>query len=249
MDDVTGGIQAKLLELLRQAREERQALVAGLSAEERAASGTAQGWAPKDVIAHVTFWKRTDVERLAAMRRGERPEAYEDFQPINEQIFEREHLRTWDEVLAEADRVDAALVAAAEALSEAELMDTSSAPWLGGRTLWSSIAGSGFQHPLDHFAHIARERDDLTTAERLLALQEEEMLALDDSGAARAGLLYNQGCFWALAGRPERAIPLVRESLALRPDLVEWSETDTDLDALRGLPEFQALYATAPSQG
>jgi tetratricopeptide (TPR) repeat protein len=238
-------IKPKLLDLLRQGREEQRALVAGLSAEEHAATGTPQGWAPKDVIAHVTFWKRTDVERLAAMRRGERPEAYEDFQPINEQTFERERLRTWDEVLAEGDRVDAALVAAVEALSEEELMDTSSAPWLGGRTLWSNIAGSGFQHPLDHLAHIARQRDDLTTAEQLLA-QQEGMLALDSSDAARGAVLYNQGCFWSLAGRPERAIPLVRESLALRPDLVEWSKTDTDLDALRALPEFQALYAGEP---
>jgi hypothetical protein len=241
-------IKPKLLDLLRQAREERQAMVAGLSAEVLVAEGTAQGWAPKDVLAHMTFWKRTDVERLAAMRRGERPEAYEDFQPINEQTFERERLRAWDEVLADADRVDAALVAAVEALSQAELMDTSSAPWLGGRTLWSNIAGNGYQHPLDHLAHIAREHGDLATAEQLLVRQEEGMLALDDSDVARGALLYNQGCFWSLAGRPERAIPLVREALTLRPDLVAWSKTDTDLDALRALPEFQAIYAGEPSQ-
>ena len=68
------------------------------------------------------------------------------------------------------------------------------------------------------------------------------MLALDNSDEARGAVSYNQGCFWALAGQPDRAIALLRSALALRPDLIEWSQQDTDLVSLRDLPDFQAIY-------
>ena len=55
--------------------------------------------------------------------------------------------------------------------------------------------------------------------------------------------LYNLACFYATTGQPDKALPLLPEALRLRPDLVEWSKEDSDLDTLRDMPAFQALYA------
>ena len=54
--------------------------------------------------------------------------------------------------------------------------------------------------------------------------------------------IYNLGCFYARNGEADRAIAAVGEALPLIPSLVEWSKQDTDLDSLRDLPAFQALY-------
>jgi hypothetical protein len=41
------------------------------------------------------------------------------------------------------------------------------------------------------------------------------------------------------------AISNLRESYGLNPSLVEWSKQDPDLDPIREMPEFQALYSAA----
>ena len=70
-------------------------------------------------------------------------------------------------------------------------------------------------------------------------VQEQALGTLpNDRGAA----LYNLACFYATTGQPDKALPLLPQALRLRPDLVEWSKQDSDLDVLRDLPAFKALY-------
>jgi hypothetical protein len=246
-DTTTSGataLKSRLLDLLRRGRAELDAWLGDLSAAERAAIGVADAWAPKDTLAHIAFWQGASAHRLEAIRRGDEPQTYEDFQRYNDETFERERLRPWEEVVAMARRTVEAHLAAAGELSEDELTDPARHPWLEGRPLWTSVAGNGFEHPMEHFCHFYRERGDLTRAERVMERQMEGMLGLDDSHRSRGAAYYNQACFWALAGQPERAIPLMRDALALRPDLVAWSRQDTDLVSLRDLPEFQAMYTS-----
>jgi tetratricopeptide (TPR) repeat protein len=51
-------------------------------------------------------------------------------------------------------------------------------------------------------------------------------------------MLYNAACFEALAGHHDDAIEHLKRALELRPAVREWAQTDTDLDPLRGHPEF-----------
>ncbi len=166
----------------------------------------------------------------------------DDFQPYNEATFERERQRPFADILADSRRATEALASATEAVSEAQLKDATLFPWQQGLPLWNSVLGDGFTHPLEHLAHFYRERGDLAQAAQLIDRQGAGTLTLDDSPHSRGGVRYNLGCFWALAGQPDRAIPLLREGLTLRPDLIEWSRQDTDLIAIRDLPEFQAIY-------
>ena len=53
------------------------------------------------------------------------------------------------------------------------------------------------------------------------------------------GLLYNIGCWEALAGRREAALEHVRRAYELAPDKVrEWAKDDADLDSIREELEF-----------
>ncbi len=59
--------------------------------------------------------------------------------------------------------------------------------------------------------------------------------------AELGGAIYNQACFYARNGWPEKALPLLPEAFQLRSTLVELAKQDTDLDSLHADPAFQAL--------
>jgi len=71
---------------------------------------------------------------------------------------------------------------------------------------------------------------------------EKELRLGEGDDAYQGRILYNLACSQALDGKPAAAIENLRKSLRLNPELVAWSKEDSDLDALRALPEFQALY-------
>jgi hypothetical protein len=68
------------------------------------------------------------------------------------------------------------------------------------------------------------------------------LLALDSSPEWRGVVLYNLACHFAQAGMPDRALLELRTGLGLNPGLKEWSQQDSDLAPLRGLPGYQTLY-------
>jgi TolB-like protein/Tfp pilus assembly protein PilF len=72
----------------------------------------------------------------------------------------------------------------------------------------------------------------LRWAERALALEPDEPM-----------VLYNIGCVFALAGEIDRALECVEKSVGAGPAYIEWLRQDSNLDALRDHPRFQALLA------
>lgn len=237
-------VKPHLLDLLARCHTTEQACIERLSGAERAAIGTDDHWAAKDHLVHLTFWRRHAAEHLTAAARGETPDMIEDFQPVNEQTFARERLTPWDEVLADAQRAHAELAAAVRGASEAGLTDPNHHPWSPDQPepLWWVVTGSGFEHPHEHYGDLRLEHGDLAGASDLrraaVAALEEQFPNSERSATG----LYNLGCFYAKTGQSALAIAAVRESLARVPRLVEWSQQDSDLDPLRGVPAFQAIY-------
>jgi adenylate cyclase len=73
-----------------------------------------------------------------------------------------------------------------------------------------------------------------------------------DSWAARAALLieqgptdwYNLACFYLKAGKTDRALDCVERIVSGQPEnFAEWMRRDTDVDAIRDHPRFQAVLA------
>ena len=236
-------MQAKLLEAVARGRADQQAFVEQLGDEERAAIGALDHWSAKDHLAHLNFWRRQSIVRLEAAARGGTPPDTDDFQHLNEETFAAERLTPWGDVLAEADRLFAAVVPALAPLAEEDLTDPRRFDWRKGDPLAWTVIGAFLEHPAEHYAQWYRERGDPTRA--LARYQEtvQTMWAFFGASEVYGNALYNLGCYCAQAGETEAAIDALRQAFPLDPRLVEWSKQDGDLDSLRDLSAFQALYS------
>ena len=182
------------------------------------------------------------VERLAAARRGVEPPKYDNFQTVNEQIFEERREHAWQQVLDDSQHAYAALIEHVRGLDEQALTDPQRFDWNNGRALASSILGNGHWHPIEHVARSYFAHGESERATELLERTVVREPALEALPGDRGAGLYNLACLYATIGHPEKALPLLPDALRLRPDLVEWSKQDSDLDALRDDPAFKALY-------
>jgi TolB-like protein/Tfp pilus assembly protein PilF len=75
----------------------------------------------------------------------------------------------------------------------------------------------------------------LALVERALELEPEDF-----------GVLYNSACTYALAGDADRALELLERALRTGGGYRSWIEHDSDLEALRRDPRFEAILARLP---
>jgi len=108
--------------------------------------GVAGPWSIKDIIAHLTGWRRRTVARIQAAQRSESeppppwPAHLQTDDEINAWIYESNHGLSVREVLDESQQVFKQLLAAIEGLPDEVLMDPQRyLPWLEGNPL--SAAG------------------------------------------------------------------------------------------------------------
>ena len=235
--------KVQVIDLLAHGFDETQRFVQGLSAPERDACGQPDHWAAKDILAHVAEWQRRTATGMASARRGETPTSYPDYHQVNAEIFASYCSRPFAEVLEVVEQAHRALIDEVQVRTDEELTDPQRNPWADGRPLWTRIVGGAFVHVVSHYdqyylGHGERERAD-QLQEQAAAL----LAPLDESPAWRGQTIYNLACHYALAGEKAQALARLREALSLDPVLVEWSKEDSDLDCLRGDPEYHALYA------
>jgi len=233
----------KLEILLADVRAEEQALWDSLRNEERNAAGEIDRWAPKDHLAHTTFWTERLITQLEAATGGEPPESIEDYQKINDEVFEANKNRNWEDILARAIEVNRQLHTALDAVTEEMLEDSPGAEGAGGPPLLRNVALTGVYHPMHHIADIYLERGDFQSAQAVQERVVEGLAALDKSNTWKGTMQYNLACFYALQDKPQRALALLKIAFKRAPNLIEWSKQDSDLDSLRELPEFQAMVA------
>lgn len=242
-------IKTLVLELLREAREQEQTTAASLGTAERQAIGTWEQWSAKDTFSQIAFWKRLQTGKLRTALRGEPLPVWNTsdvVDPLNREHYAQWQQRPWDEIAAEAEGAYEELAAQVRAMTEAELTDDRP----DGGALWPETLGNGIWYPYTELIRLARRRGDTAGEARVVAARiagnERVLAALRASGAGAfpiANHAYNLACYCALAGDSERAITLLGEAFTLRRGLMTLGLRDSDLDSLRGLPAFQALYA------
>lgn len=247
--DTKSDARAALIALVERGQVEEEAFRAGLSAEERAQVGTAEQWAPKEVIAHLGYWKQRQVERITAHARGETSPETADFQTLNTESWPEHARLTWEESVARSDQGTQALIAALDALpasftpGAAAADQADQADLLASTTLGNSLGHVG-AHISDYWvSHGDMERARRTQQEIVAAI-----IAARLGDAQEGSARYNLACYYALHGQLADALTELRPALALRPDLISWAREDHDLDSLRADPAFQALVPpTAPA--
>jgi tetratricopeptide (TPR) repeat protein len=241
-------IKAGLLDLIEAARANKRAFIDGLSAAERDEVAPAGQWTARDYITHVTFWEEQRAICVAAQLRGEEPPpSLGEDDEVNARVQAQYQDRSWADLEAEIARVYTLLIDTIQGANEAALSDPDLHPSLQNRPVWLGIANNVLDHPAIHYADYYQAQGDLPRATRVREGVAATVARLFPDTPAYSYVLYNLGCFYALTGQADKAIPAIRESLALTPDLTEWSQQDSELDSLRDLPAFQALYADQPA--
>lgn len=238
-------MRAALVALVERGEEQEAAFRAAIPLEERERTGSAEQWAPKEVIAHLGFWKRVQAERITAEAAGEAPRDLSDYQTVNTESWPEHARLTWDESVARSEAGAQALIAALRALPP---------QWLAGDDdtvqerldrLTSTTIGNSNGHVAAHAGDHFLSRHDVAEARRVNERALAGVLAANLGPAVEGFTRYNVACFYALNGFPDEALGELRQAFALRPDLAEWARQDTDLDNLRAHPAFQALVPPA----
>ena len=239
--------RAALIALVERGQADEETFRAALSADERAQVGTAERWAPKEVIAHLGYWKRRQAERLGAIARGETPPDLTSWVTLNFESWPEHARLTWDESVARSDQATRDLIAALEAFP-ADLL-TDSVAREQSDIVANSTIGNGSGHVSVHMSDYYLSHGDTERAFRINRDALDAVIAAQLGDSPVGAGHYNLACFCAANGRFADAVSELRQAFALRPDLIGWARDDHDLDRLRGDPAFAALFPPAPGEG
>lgn len=238
-------LKEKVLKVLEVAYQEELAFIDRLPETERATIGAPDQWSAKDILAHVTYWNGEMMDRFEAIRRGKppKPEDNNEIDHQNLHIFEAHQHDSWDTLRQNIEQVYRRTRQYVQNSTEADLLDQSKMPPANDTIRpWSWIVGSSVTHALLHLADHEIKHGQVDHATRVQEVLAAQLLEIDNDPSWRGATLYNLGCFYALSGQREKAVLKVIEGIHLRPNLLDWSKQDTDLNSIRDDARLQALY-------
>ena len=234
-----------LIALLHYARDAQLELHDQLDEAEQNRAGAADNWSARDALTHCAEWTNRYLTNLETVEGGEPwPQGVtnQDIDAANLVIFKKHQGLSWDAVHTMIRETYARIDAYLESHDDAALL----APEAPDRPtlVWRGIAGNAAMHAMLHLWEQFQKRGDwdqlsALAGDRFATLQ----LAVDaDDNAWRGTVQYNLACVMALTGQTDAALDRLAEALRLHPALTEWSQQDSDLDSLRDLPGYAALY-------
>ncbi len=233
----------RALTLLARGQADQDALAARLRPEERAARGELHDWSPKDNVAHNNFWRQDAIWRLKAALDGGTPPDTEDDLAWNDRVFLEQRDTPWEHLVEETGRLRSETAALVKQFSADDLSTKDRYPWQLGGSLETLILVNWYDHPAEHWADVYLRLHDV---DRALELRQAVATTVRELfphlPKMHSYMVYKLGGYSARSGRREQAIGAIREALAVNPSLREQVREDADLDPLRGLPEFRALY-------
>jgi hypothetical protein len=219
---------AALVEQVQAMREAERDVFGALEPAVRDRPMRPGDWSPKDHQAHLTAWKAIQANRIRAAVRGETPASDgRETDEINAELQATRADWPWEAIAREADEVSDEL--------EAEIRAAGPAMLLATEGMVGRIYGNTASHALTHFAWLVNAGIgvDQVRAAAFLDQHERQMETAPLPDADRGVGLYNLACAHAVAGRLDRARPLLRAAFQLRPDLAEFAKEDPDLVDLR----------------
>jgi uncharacterized damage-inducible protein DinB len=238
-------VRAAVVALLDRARAHESAFTAGLSEDERAATGDPEAWSARALLVHITEFKNEQAIRLQAAATGSEPPQFAPVDHRDPETYNGFLERSWEEAEAEAERVVAALRALTSELDERLLFTPGALPWSRGRALWASVLVRGVWHSSGHLHQFLAEHRD---SDRAVGLQQDLYTLAKQSGIPnRPGGLpfaaYNLACALALAGDEDACRDLLAEAVAADSNLARYATEERDLDSMRQKGWFTAQVA------
>ncbi len=162
--------KAQLLDGLRDEQAGWEALLQDIGEEHMTLPGVAGEWSIKDIVAHLTGWRRRSVARFqAALRREPAPPTpwpahLQTDDEINDWIYATNRDLPLADVLRESREVYEQLLETLAAFPAADLLDPARFPWLEARDF--PLTGAAFfghfheEHEPDMRAWLARIRQE-----------------------------------------------------------------------------------------
>jgi hypothetical protein len=164
--------KVEMLSAMRRTRDEWEALLAAVGEARLAEPGVEGVWSVRDVLAHLTAYERSAAAQLWADLRGEQPttrdlyglEAVPPEVTSETRVWDHDQYNAWvagwnrerplAEVLADSRRAYERLLAAVEAVPEADFAAPGRFAWTGGRSLQQILPNQSFRHYLMHLPAI-----------------------------------------------------------------------------------------------
>jgi hypothetical protein len=158
--------KAQLLAELNNENANWQALLDDIGEANMTQPEVAGGWSIKDIVAHITGWRRRTVARFQAALNHEPdfplpwPSELQEVDEINAWIYQSNRDRPLAEVLRDSREVFQQLVDTIDAFSDEELQDPRHFEWLEGEPLSGKFVFAHFheEHESDMRAWLERIR-------------------------------------------------------------------------------------------
>jgi hypothetical protein len=148
--------KSELLNGFREEYRQWEELLDQIGPERMDQPGAAADWSIKDIVAHLTGWRRRTVARLQAAQRGDPepplpwPAHLQTDDEINAWIYETNRGRSVRDVLDDSDQVFQQLLTAIEGLPDEVLSNPARhLPWLEAESI----------KPRDFFGHFHEEHE------------------------------------------------------------------------------------------
>ena len=233
-------LKEQLINILNQVIKEIKDFEVGLTPEQMSEKGTLKKWAAKDMITHLVFWGNHFNSRIQNEKSGEKiPLVGDYFHLVNDGVFIRHINQPFVEAMSELKTSFKESIQLLGLHSAEDLNDNKKYNFLDGRTLLDNSLGTLVWHVLHHISDFYLKNGQKNKA---IAQQEDTAEKLRAFPSWKANADYNLACFFALGGEKAKAIEPLKTAFAERPDLIEWSKSDSDLDPLREEADFKALY-------
>ncbi len=153
--------KAALLDRLHREKACWDALLQVVSEQDMLLTGVMGEWTFKDVVAHLTGWRKRTVARFVGALQGTEPpppewpaELGDDVAEVNMWMHRSQRDRSLDEVLAESRQVWEQLVEVVEQLSETDLLEVARFAWLPNHALGPANLAWSLEHLHEHAAQV-----------------------------------------------------------------------------------------------
>jgi len=181
-------------------------------------------WTAKDHLAHLAHWRRYAAQVLTAVRTGTTAPHVDDEDALNAEVQAANRDRPAEAVKEDARASYAELARAVDDCSDEDLLKTTT--WTGiGRRVGGGPRqrAPAFRRATWVFWYEAQGDDKAAEQAHLWTLEVHEAAFTEPK--RRAFGAYNLGWLLRQAGRAQEAVPYLKRSFELQPDLKEWART------------------------
>ena len=231
------GLRAAVTGLIGLAATAEQALLA----EPQPADGGTDHWAAAPLVAHITEFRRQQVQRLRAIRCGQVPPEFAEVDHTSIALYAELCAQPADAVARDSWRVAGELAEEMRLIRREDLSEPGRNPWLRGRQLWLQVVVRGFWHPIGHLGEYYLDHGQ---PRRAVTLAEHALAPAGYVGApaqARGLACYNLACVRARAGQPDESAEALADAITLNPDVRVNALRDNDLAEIRKTERVAAL--------